>query len=292
MSRFLQFTASKTVLAVALLSTAAVGVATVGASAAATTNSSTKYPPVDHQLCYNAAVTLGTPGFNIPTGGVTLINQFAPNGFAPVIGPLVKNCNPVQKTITSPSGTRKVTPVTNPAAHLACFHISAAAQPTFEVQVTNQFGTAKLDTGQPEALCLPTWKSLTGPPNEPTPQPPGLNHFTCYPTTYATGSKHYAPAGAVSLQDEFASGPVNVKVGGPKLLCLPTEKIIQQASGGTATYPIINPKKHLLCFNVSETPFPPNVFDQNQFGSAEINITGTNVLCLPSNKTIISTKGG
>ena len=129
-------------------------------------------------------------------------------------------------------------------------------------------------------------------PDESTPQPAGLNHFTCYPITYAAGSTHYAPRGAVSLQDEFANSPVNVKVGGPKLLCLPTEKIIQEASGGTVTYPIVNPNKHLLCFKVSETPFPPNVFDQNQFGSAEVNITGTNLLCLPSTKKIISTTKG
>jgi hypothetical protein len=293
-SRFFRFTAMKTVLCltVALSSTGAIGIATTAASANAATNPSTKYPPVDHQLCYKATVTPGTSGFNIPTTGVTLINQFSPNGFAPQIGSLFKNCNPVQKTITSSSGTKTVTPITNPAAHLACFHITAPTQSTFEVQVTNQFGTARLDTGQPQALCLPTWKSLTGPPDESTPQPAGLNHFTCYPITYAAGSTHYAPTGAVSLQDEFANSPVNVKVGGPKLLCLPTEKIIQEASGGTVTYPIVNPNKHLLCFKVSETPFPPNVFDQNQFGSAEVNITGTNLLCLPSTKKIISTTKG
>ncbi len=95
-----------------------------------------------------------------------------------------------------------------------------------------------------------------------------------------------------TLMDEFANGPVNVKVGGPKLLCLPTAKIIQEASGGTVTYPIVNPNKYLLCFKVSETPFPPNVFDQNQFGSEEVNMTKTNLLCFPSTKKIIcSTKG-
>ena len=47
--------------------------------------------------------------------------------------------------------------------------------------VTNQFGADGLITGQPNLLCLPSWKSLKGPPNQKKPQPPGLSHFTCYP---------------------------------------------------------------------------------------------------------------
>ena len=42
-----------------------------------------------------------------------------------------------------------------------------------------------LETGQPSDLYLPTWKSLTGPPDETPNQPPALQHFTCYPVTFA-----------------------------------------------------------------------------------------------------------
>jgi hypothetical protein len=84
---------------------------------------------------------------------------------------------------------------------------------------------------------------------------------------------------------------VTVTVGAPKYLCLPTEKIITTAAGGTVTYPIINPNKHLLCFKLTtQTPFPPTVFDLNQFGSSPVAIVKTKLLCLPSDKTVI-TKG-
>jgi hypothetical protein len=286
MSRFFRFTAVKVFLGLALaLSVAAGGLVAGLEGASGASGPQATYPPVDHQLCYVAQAL--PPGFTIPAAGtVRLINQFAPNGFVPTIGPLTKNCNPVQKTVTTSSGS-KVTKITNPAAHLACFKITAPTQETHEVVVTNQFGSGTLEVGQPKLLCLPTWKSLTGPPNEATAQPPNLNHFTCYAVTYVAGTAPYKVPGAVSLKDEFASGPVQVNVGSPKLLCLPTEKIVDNPAG-PATYPIINPVLHLLCFQVSKTPFPPNVFDQNQFGSAQAHITATNLLCLPSKKTVVN----
>ncbi|HET9894574.1 MAG TPA: hypothetical protein VFQ44_06530 [Streptosporangiaceae bacterium] len=230
-------------------------------------------PPVDHQLCYTASAT----GFKIPQG-VILKNQFSPNGFAPVIGGLAIHCNPVQKTL--PSGQKF--PITNPDAHLACFTITAPiSQPTPTVQVTNQFGSATLVPSQPNLLCLPSWKSLTGPPNMTPSQPPGLNHFTCYPVKVRSGS--YAPP-PVMLQDEFVSTAVSAQVSPtPNELCLPTEKIVSGAD-----FPIINAVMHLLCFPVSPTPIRPQVWDQNQFGTSVVTIGRTTSLCLPSTKQIVT----
>jgi hypothetical protein len=130
---------------------------------------------------------------------------------------------------------------------------------------------------QPNLLCLPTWKSLTGPPGESPNQPPGLNHFTCYPVKPVSGSYH--PPG-VLLQDEFSPKPVSAQVNPvPTELCLPTEKIINGVF-----YPIINPTEHLLCYPVSPTPIIPEVFDENQFGTATVSIHQTNTLCVPSTK--------
>src|SRR5262249_10531184 len=156
---------------------------------------------------------------------------------------LAYHCNPVQKTVV-PTG--QVFPITNPNAHLACFTITAPVQPTPTVKVTNQFGSAILVPAQPNLLCLPTWKSLTGPPNMTPNQPPGLNHFTCYPVAVKSGA--YAPP-PVTLKDEFVSTPVSAQVNPvPAELCLPTEKIV-----GGVDYPIINAATHLLCFPVSPT---------------------------------------
>ncbi len=266
LSSALRPTATKAVLTI--------GVAAViasGAVAAATAAPAAAPPPVDHQLCYNASGS----GFKIPSG-VVLKNQFSPNGFTPVIGSMVIHCNPVQKTA---NGT--VYPITNPNAHLACFTITASTQPTPTVVVTNQFGSATLIPSQPNLLCLPSWKSLTGPPNMTPNQPPGLNHFTCYPVKVASGSYNPPP---VLLQDEFASSPVSAKVNPvPTELCLPTEKIV-----GGVDYPIINATTHLLCFPVSQTPFKPQVWDQNQFGTATVTISQTNTLCLPSTKQVVT----
>jgi hypothetical protein len=230
-------------------------------------------PPVDHQLCYNAS----SSQFTIPPG-IRLINQFSPNGFVPVITPTVTvHCNPVEKTVSS-----GVYPITNPDAHLACYPISTSGQPTPTVVVTNQFGSATLQPSQPNLLCVPSWKSLTGPPGQSPPTPPNLNHFTCYPVTVTSGS--YSPP-PVLLQDEFASSPVSVSVSPvPQELCLPTEKILPSGQ----VFPIINPTLHLLCFPVSPTPIVPQVWDQNQFGTSPITIYSTKWLCPPSTKTVIS----
>jgi hypothetical protein len=231
-------------------------------------------PPVDHQLCYNASGTQ----FTIPPG-VRLINQFSPNGFTPVISSaLTVHCNPVQKTV--PSG--QVTPITNPNAHLACYPIAVpTVQPTPTVVVTNQFGAATLAPAQPNLLCVPTWKSLTGPPAQTPATPPGLNHFTCYPVRVTSGG--YAPPPVV-LQDEFDPAPVSATVSPvPSELCLPTEKILPTGQ----VFPIINPTQHLLCYPVSPTPIIPLVWDQNQFGTSPVTISSTKWLCVPSTKVIV-----
>lgn len=229
-------------------------------------------PPVDHQLCYNASGQ-----FTIPSG-VRLINQFSPNGFVPIISSaLTVHCNPVQKTL--PSG--QVFPITNPAAHLACFPITVTTvQPTPTVVVTNQFGSATLVPAQPNLLCVPSWKSLTGPPGMTPTTPPGLNHFTCYPVKVASGGYKPPP---VILQDEFAPAPVSATVNPvPSELCLPTEKILPTGQD----FPIINPSQHLLCFPVSPTPIIPQVWDENQFGTSLVTISSTKWLCPPSTKVI------
>ena len=113
-------------------------------------------------------------------------------------------------------------------------------------------GTATLIPSQPNLLCVPSWKSLTGPPGKTPKTPPRLNHFTCYPVKLAPGSNPYNPP-PVMLQDEFAPAPVNAQVAPvPADLCLPTEKILPNGK----VFKIINPALHLLCFPVSPTPVP------------------------------------
>ncbi len=245
-----------------------------------TVTSSTHGATLDHFLCYSAA---GTPaaslGFKVP-GDVRLINQFSPNGFVPKIGAVDTDCNPVQKTV--PTG---VTPIRNPNAHLLCWSITAptAAQ---TVVVTNQFGTAELQTGATSQMCLPSWSNAKNPPGNKPSAPPGLSHFTCYSVGYAPGGNTFEPPPSVKVQDQFTNKSVGVKVGAPKLLCLPTTKI---ANG--VTYKMQNAQAHLLCYAVSSTPTVSSVFDKNQFGTGKIHVLKTSLLCLPSTKVVVTPTG-
>ena len=229
---------------------------------------------VDHQLCY----TVAARGFRVPSAAVLLVNQFSPKGFRPRIGAAVLHCNPALKVL--PTGG--VVPITNPRAHLACFKITAQRQPVHLVTVSNQFGHAPMTTGQPNLLCLPSWKSLTGPPRMKPAQPPGLSHFTCYPVKLPAGTAGFNPP-PIQLRDQFAPRPVSVRVSRvPVELCLPTKKIVRGQ-----VFPMVNPVMHLLCFPVTHTPARPRVFDQNQFGTAVVTIGRTSMLCVPSVKHII-----
>jgi hypothetical protein len=234
-------------------------------------------PPVDHHLCYVARGRYPIPR------GIELINQFSPHGFRPKVGLVAFHCNPVAKILTK---TGQVFGISNPAAHLLCFHMTAARQPAREVSVANQFGAALLTTGQPNLLCLPTWKNLRKPPNMKVPQPPGLSHFTCYPVREVPGTTGYNPP-PLMLKDQFALKPVAVRVSKvPQELCVPTAKVI-----GKKVAPIINPAAHLLCFPVTRTPVITPVFDQNQFGTESVAIRLTRWLCVPSTKQVIKTGG-
>ena len=86
------------------------------------------------------------------------------------------------------------------------------------------------------------------------------------------------------LKDQFARAPVSVRVRNvPVLLCLPTVKIVHGH-----VFRVVNPRMHLLCFRVSQTPKKPRVFDKNQFGTAVVRIGRTAALCLPSTKQIVT----
>ncbi len=233
--------------------------------------------PLDHFLCYVAQSTPASGlGFVAPAN-VQLRNSFSPNGFAPGIGSANLDCNPVQKTV--PNGVSKIT---NPNAHLVCFGISAPATKK-TVIVSNQFGRAKLKISSVTQVCLPSWQSLSGPPNNASTAPPGLGHFTCYSASYVRGTTPFKPPTRVLVKDEFSDRPVRVKIGAPQVLCLPTTKV-----ANAVTYPAVNPEAHLLCFAVNQTPRKSSVYDENQFGTSKLRVAKTKFLCLPSTKIVVS----
>jgi hypothetical protein len=244
------------------------GVASVPSAGAAT-------PAPQHYLCYQAAAK---SGFKVPQG-IRLVNALAPNGFVPTIGPANVHCNPALKVVP---GARF--PITSPTWHFLGWAI-AAEQPSATVTATNQFGTAMLVTKAPTELLVPSWKSLTGPPNQQPTAPPGEDHYTCYPVSYVAGAPKFSAPAPVMVRDEFGSALTTVKVGSPKTLCVPTEKILPTG----LTFPINNPNLNYVCFKVSKTPVKSPVFDENQFGQGKVTVTVTQKLCVPT--TLASSTG-
>jgi hypothetical protein len=256
-----------------------------GAPASAATSATNQPPGLDHFLCYNAVTVAGSvPAFVVPPK-VHLLNQFSPKPFTPVFGAVDQHCNPALKIVTLPPGPQQYPPK-SPSWHLLCYRIQGKQSPnTHVVQVTDQFGTAMLQTGPPIQFCLPSLKSLASPPvfKKPAPGEVKPDHFTCYPVAYVPGTPPLVPPGPVAVSDQFnTGGPVQVQIGSPTQLCVPTQKTI-----GKKVTPVTNPAAHLLCFAVSQTPLRSPLWDKNQFGVGEVSIQNTATLCLPTFKTLI-----
>jgi hypothetical protein len=238
---------------------------------------------LDHFLCYNASSPPGSAGFPLTPQRAKLKNQFG--SFRARVSPFPNlHCNPVEKTVIPDDGTEPIiTPIRRPKAHLLCYPISTREQPNRIVVARNQFGKAKLRIGQPDSLCLPTWKNPTAPP--PTLQPRGLDHFVCYPAEYLDpAASAFKPPTQIALKDQFAAEPVPVQVGPPGRLCVPTAKTVGDPA---VTYGVTHPNAHLVCFQVTPTPHPASVIDQNQFGTDQVLIGETRGLCLPSFKKLL-----
>jgi hypothetical protein len=304
MSRFVRTGFRRALLLFATIALATTGVVTLVGVAEGT--NPTSGPPtfssgpatIDHFGCYFASnvstTTAPAPTFKIPPA-VELANQFSPGFFSPV-GRLVFHCNPTQKT--TPAGT--VSPIVNPYTHMACFGLptlnpattpgSALPQP-YTVQVTNQFGTGRLTTGQSRLLCLPTWKNL--PAAVALSQPPGLDHYVCYAVTNA----NMPTPPPLKLQDQFntALSPPSTTtafLGAPNFMCLPSLKNPVNSLVGGLPGKLFHPEAHLVCYpvvrSINSPPAPGgSVTDQNQFGIGKVVTKLLAEVCVPSFKDIV-----
>ena len=202
------------------------------------------------------------------------------------VGRVLRFCNPVEKTRLNPNGTTEFTPIQDRGAHLKLYEIAPVGTTTpFQprrVIVSNQFGVEELDVIQPLFLAVPTQKLAVdldpddGVPPEPTGlgAPLALDHFKCYEV------QPQQPVGvAVDLKDQFLQE--NVDVIHAALLCNPVQKI----HAGEVTEPrsLID---HLVCYRITENPFPARVVADNQFGPETLDILDASLLCVPSQKRV------
>jgi hypothetical protein len=256
-------------------------------------------PGIDHFQCY-LSEGAPVPGSDPKPSAVWLKNSESDDGFLGSIGNLLQHCNPVQKTL--PDGT--VTPVSHQlideatgepdsrSGHLACYRLrpnagSSTGVAPMHFLVTNQFGTGQVVTGAPTSLCLPAWKSDASPEGLQwlSPEPFGLDHYTCYPAKYQLGPngrplQKFKPPKSVRLDDSF--GGFDTKVRAPRLLCLASAKIIDPAD--PPEQGVLNPADHMLCFGdpAPAAPADRTVFDRNQFHTTQVSVEHASMLCVPS----------
>jgi hypothetical protein len=218
----------------------------------------TQPAPLDHYTCYPAS---SSPAF--PTTTVSLVDQFETKSTL-VMG-VQSLCAP-----TSKNGGA----VNRPSAHLVCHKIQdAPGQAPFQpvnVAITNQFtptgAQTVLHVTASSSLCLPSLKSLRGPPSSTAPLPQ-ISHYKCYLAKQT--SPTFTPI-VVSLKDQF--GTSKPTAFSPTRLCNPVSK-----NGGE-----IFTQEHLVCY-----PIRIVAFIRHQLASLKLTDTMGRTLCLPSTKTVL-----
>jgi hypothetical protein len=195
-------------------------------------------------------------------------------------------CNPVAKRIEDRTGDVTGTPISDPDAHLTMYRIrdrTIHRPVTWNVVVSNQFGTQKVRAGRPRFLAVPTHKLEPG-----LEFPERLDHFKCYE---ASGKEIVRK---VNLSDQFEIA--NVVVLDPKLFCNPTRKI---DSAGNS-FGVQSAHLHLTCYDLIELPAGTFSFIQivnrlisNQFTTAGLieAYTDEDLLCVPSRKVSYNVAG-
>ena len=209
----------------------------------------------------SSAVLHGGRKFKIPVTAsgapaVRLKNQFSPDGFVPVIrSGLAFHLQPGDEDDSDAEWDNGIQGHESGRAPCMLADDGPNGAADHEGRGHEPVRSATLVTRQPNLLCLPSWKGLTGPPMKTPTTPPGLSHFTCYPVGVASGA-YKPPAVGLRLKDEFSAKPVAVTVNPmPQELCVPTEKVV-----GKRDYKILDPATHLLCFGGPKTPIKPKVW--------------------------------
>ena len=228
---------------------------------------------LDHFTCYRSRTASGTPKF-VPRTDMQLHDRFGEMSL--IFFAYERLCAPA-----SVDGG-------DPTAPMHPDHLAAYQQrnevPHFArvhgLTVTNAFGTIVVDLTKPVRVMVPSAKSVTAPPAEP--DPPGIDHFTCYKLRASPGSPAFTRRLGVALTDQFGTVVVDVKK--PKTVCVPTDK--NDESPGAESHP-----DALACYAVARAKGTPAfatvtpVYLANQLGPSTITVRKPSELCVPSSVT-------
>ncbi len=173
-------------------------------------------------------------------------------------------CNPAKKVHDG-----QVSPIRDEDAHLSFYRIETGRARQRQVRVSNQFGREQeLAVGRPIFLAVPSQK--LEPRQHPAPR--NQDHMKCYET-------RGEPVGVpVALGDQFGSED-GLKVGTPRVLCNPAEKIHRGKK-----FKIRNPDDHLVCYDLGGTRKGASAFMRTQFGEQPLKLRPADLLCVPSRK--------
>jgi len=221
----------------------------------------TKTLKLDHFWCY----IVSKEETANPAVSATLKDQFQTASDISVGTPL-QFCNPAQKTAGG-----NVTPIVNLNDHLTMYNLPSVPLPASQtLTATNQFGAQQLTVDHATTLMVPTQKML-----ENLRFPTRLDHFLCYPVNAASIAQ------TVSMTDQFQTQDVTVEQ--PVLFCNPVAKTI-----ANKTTRIQNQAAHLLCYNIRlpQSTTSRQVPIQNQLETDTFTLTTTEMLCVPSTKTL------
>jgi len=246
-------------------------------------------PVLDHFECSSASrtATAKVPAPFPATPKNELVNNVvAPHGFRVAIGVLQMQCDPTRQTVVS-GGHSVTSPITNAAAHLACWSVNAKPlRLPSSLTVKNQFGTSGLKPIAVRSMCLPSWETSSSALSFPSKSaPPNLDVFACYAVIHTNGTPSFAPPPSVHLQDKF--GSVTTNMGKPNLLCLPSSTTIGANNTWTR---LVNPTQDAACFTIpSATKITtPTFYDENAFGVGAVSLIHSTELCVPSTAVVVS----
>ena len=217
----------------------------------------------NHFRCY--IVSQQTPQ---PAVAITLEDQFTPAPVGVLVGAPVMICAPTEKTVGG-----EVFPIEDEEEHYVLYTAPAPAAPR-NVFVTNQFATeAPWQVTTPKYVMVPTAKTVGGVVFDDV---DNMNHYWCYE---ANGPRVGVRA---TLEDQF-SGPDNVRVTTPTLLCNPAEKVHDGER-----FRIEDEDLHLGCYEIhgKQKTEQHTVGVENQFETDIFQTGPWEILCAPSEKTL------
>ena len=159
-------------------------------------------------------------------------------------------------------------PMVDKMSHLNFYRVSAAAPLIYRsVKITNQFGTQKIIIGKLTGILVPAQKIEQG-----STFPRRTSHFAVYEVKRCSQVNKQ-----VRLKDQF--GQTSTTVLAPSAFAVPIRKKV-----GLRVYPVINPKAHLVIYQIIVKPFKKDIKTKDQFKLQSFSVYARTYLAAPTLK--------